>query len=72
ASLKGQVTDANGAPVMDAIISAALETSNRLPDPGSQSQAEMLQQNRQFPPHVLPVQAGTKVQFPNPAKPEPN
>ena len=61
ATLEVQVRDARGAAVRDAVVYA-------IPDsraPLAKRTAVMDQKNRQFIPHVLVVQTGTAVSFPN-------
>jgi plastocyanin len=58
------VVDDTGAPVRDAVVSF---TS---PDPAlnvaaDRGQAVMVQQNKEFAPHILPVRTGAIVRFPN-------
>jgi len=62
ASLVVTVRNARGAPVRDAVVYAIPE--GREVPPSNQS-AIMDQKNRMFIPHVLPIQTGTAVKFPN-------
>jgi plastocyanin len=57
------VQDAGGKGVRDAVVYAVPE--GRTVPPARNKSAVMDQKNRTFIPHVLPVQTGTKVQFPN-------
>ena len=61
ASLDVRVTDAKGSPVKDAIVYAIPEA--RIPV--GHKVATLDQIDRTFVPHVLPIQAGTWVEFPN-------
>ncbi|HEX7193165.1 MAG TPA: methylamine utilization protein [Thermoanaerobaculia bacterium] len=62
ATIEARVTDPRGNAVGDAIVYA-------IPDgralPLARKSAVMDQKNRMFIPHVLPVQVGTAVRFPN-------
>jgi plastocyanin len=62
ATLDVQITAANGTPLQDAVVYA-------LPDgatpPVGHKVATMDQKDRTFIPHVLPIQTGTWVEFPN-------
>jgi len=62
ATIEARVTDPRGNPVRDAVVYA-------IPDgrtlPLAKKSAVMDQKNRMFIPHVLPVQVGTAVRFPN-------
>jgi plastocyanin len=62
ASLTVRVTDERGRAVNDAVVYAEPEGRSL---PLARRTATMDQKNRQFIPHVLPVQVGTAVQFPN-------
>ena len=62
ASLVVQVRSARGAPVRDAVVYAVPD--GREAPPANQT-AVMDQKNRTFIPHVLPIQTGTAVKFPN-------
>lgn len=62
ATLAVTVRNARGAPVRDAVVYAIPE--GREVGPANQT-AVMDQKNRTFIPHVLPIQAGTAVKFPN-------
>jgi plastocyanin len=61
ASLDVRVTAADGANVSDAVVYAIPST----PVPVGHKVAQMDQKNRAFVPHVLAVQTGTWVEFPN-------
>ncbi|MCU1347761.1 MAG: putative secreted protein [Acidobacteria bacterium] len=61
ATLDIQVASANGAPVQDAVVYAIPAR----PIPAGHKVASMDQKDRMFVPHVLPVQTGTWVEFPN-------
>ena len=61
ASLVVEVRDERGAPVTDAVVYATPE--GKAPPPSRR--AVMDQKNRMFVPHVLAVQTGTAVSFPN-------
>jgi plastocyanin len=62
AELRATVRDGTGAPVNDAVVWAISEGSPVSPP---SSEAIMDQINRTFVPHVLAVQTGTAVRFPN-------
>jgi plastocyanin len=62
ANLVVEVRDAKGALVSDAVVSAVPE--RKPPSPASR-RAVMDQKNRMFVPHVMAVQTGTAVTFPN-------
>jgi plastocyanin len=62
AGLLVDVRNAQGAPVSEAVVYAIPE-AKRLPPPARQ--AVLDQKNRMFVPHVLPIQTGTAVTFPN-------
>jgi len=57
-----EVRDLHGAAVQDAVVYAVPE-AKRPPLPSRR--AVLDQKNRMFVPHVLPIQAGTAVTFPN-------
>lgn len=63
ATLTVDVRNARGAPMQDAVVYATRE--GREGGAPAKRSAVMDQKNRQFVPHVLPVQVGTSVQFPN-------
>ena len=56
-----EVRDGHGSPVTDAVVYAIPE--GRLPPPAGRAVVD--QKNRMFIPHVLPIQTGTAVSFPN-------
>ena len=62
ASVEVQVQDARGRGVRDAVVYAVPEGRTL---PLARKTAVMDQKNRMFIPHVLPVQTGTSVRFPN-------
>jgi plastocyanin len=62
ATISGDVRDARGNAVADAVV-YAVPQGHELPL--AQSTATMDQKNRMFVPHVLPIQTGTSVRFPN-------
>ena len=62
ATLQVEVLDARGGAVSDAVVYAVPE--GRRPPPPSRP-AVLDQKNRMFVPHVLPIQTGTAVKFPN-------
>lgn len=62
ATLTVRVRDARGRAVADAVVYAEPEGRQL---PLARRTAVMDQRNRQFIPHVLPVQVGTAVSFPN-------
>jgi plastocyanin len=62
ATLEVTVRDPRGLPVADAVVYALPEGRAVAPPRAS---AIMDQKNRMFIPHVLPVQTGTAVHFPN-------
>jgi plastocyanin len=57
-----RVQDGKGRPVVDAVVYAVQEGR---PATSARKTAVMDQKNRMFIPHVLPIQTGTLVQFPN-------
>ena len=61
ATIDVQVTAANGSPVQDAVVYAV--PAKRIP--ADHKVAVLDQKDRRFVPHVLPVQTGTWVEFPN-------
>lgn len=62
--IQGFVKEAGGAPVSDAVISA-VPVSGSPPPARRPGRAVMDQQDKEFVPHVLAVQVGTEVIFPN-------
>lgn len=58
-----QVRDTRGKPVSDAVV--WITPNDRVSTPARKATAVMDQKNRAFIPHVLPVQVGTSVMFPN-------
>jgi plastocyanin len=58
-----EVRDARGAPVADAVVYAVPDAKK--PPPPPSRHAVLDQKNRMFVPHVLPIQTGTAVTFPN-------
>ena len=58
-----EVRDGRGAAVPDAVVYAVPEAKGPLPP--SPRRAVLDQKNRMFVPHVLPIQTGTAVTFPN-------
>ncbi len=62
ATLVVEVRDSRGAGVPDAVVYAIPE-GRKLPPPGRS--AVLDQKNRMFVPHILPIQTGTAVHFPN-------
>lgn len=65
ATLSSVVTDTDGKPVEDAVVSLVPTAPGTLAPPAEEPQAVMDQQGKQFIPYVLPVRLGTKVFFPN-------
>ena len=63
APTKVTVSDASGAPLVDAVVS--IEVSGARPLAATGTQAEMGQRGRSFVPTLLVVQTGTAVSFPN-------
>jgi plastocyanin len=61
ATLAAQVRNPRGAAVADAVVYAIPEK----PLPLAKKTAIMDQKNRMFVPHILPIQTGTSVRFPN-------
>jgi plastocyanin len=57
-----EVRDSNGAKVSDAVVYAVPQ--GKTPPPPSR-RAVLDQKNRMFVPHILPIQTGTAVTFPN-------
>jgi plastocyanin len=62
ATIEAVVQDGRGAAVHDAVVYAVPESR---PVPPAKRTAVMEQKNRAFIPHVLAVQTGTPVRFPN-------
>lgn len=62
ATIEARVTDPRGNGVRDAVVYAVPEGRTL---PLAKRSAVMDQKNRMFIPHVLPVQVGTAVRFPN-------
>jgi plastocyanin len=62
ANLVVEVRDGNGAAVSDAVVYAVPEAKG--PPPPSR-RVVLDQKNRTFVPHILPIQTGTAVTFPN-------
>ena len=62
--IHGFVKETKGAPVSDAVI-FAMPTSGSPPPAKQPSRAVMDQQDKEFVPHVLAIQVGTEVVFPN-------
>jgi plastocyanin len=62
ATIDAHVTNGRGAGIVDAVVYAEPEGKQL---PPAKKTAVMDQKNRMFIPHVLPVQTGTRVQFPN-------
>lgn len=63
ATLTLHVQDAQGHPLSDAVVSAQAEGVP--PKATTSATAQMGQKNRTFVPHVLAIQTGTSVNFPN-------
>jgi plastocyanin len=63
-NVRAIVRDDAGKPVKDAVI-YALDLDNTAPPPHPVREAVMDQQDEEFVPYVLPIQAGTTVYFPN-------
>lgn len=63
AAVKVTVSDASGAPLVDAVVSIEVSGARTLAPAGTQ--AEMGQRGRSFVPTLLVVQTGTAVSFPN-------
>ena len=63
AALTVAVTDAAGKPLEGAVVTVSVAGAAKVAVAGTK--AEMAQQNRQFSPRTLVVQAGTSVLFPN-------
>lgn len=63
AALSVSVTDAAGRPLEGAVVTVSVAGAPKVAATGAV--AEMAQQNRQFVPRTLIVQAGTSVHFPN-------
>ena len=58
-----QVRNAAGAPLANAVV--AVQINGQATKAGPQTTAQMAQRAREFDPHVLVVQTGTAVSFPN-------
>src|SRR5881394_852689 len=63
ATIVVDVRDPQGAPLTDAVVFATPE--GRDPAHANRGVAVMDQKDKTFVPHVLPVQVGTSVKFPN-------
>lgn len=63
ATLSVAVSDAAGKPLEGAVVTVSVAGAAKVAPAGTT--AEMTQQNRQFAPRTLVVQAGTSVHFPN-------
>jgi len=63
ATIVVDVRDRQGTPLADAVVSATTNARESLPS--GERVAIMDQKGRTFVPHVLPIQAGTAVKFPN-------
>ena len=63
ATLSVAVTDAAGKPLEGAVVTVSVAGAAKVAPAGTT--ADMAQQNRQFAPRTLVVQAGTSVLFPN-------
>lgn len=63
APLTVKVTDAAGAPLAEAVVAVQVQGAPRKAPP--EARADMGQRNKTFVPHVLVVQTGTQVSFPN-------
>jgi plastocyanin len=63
APLAVTVTDSAGKPLEGAIVTVSVPGAPKVAPPGTT--AQMAQQNRQFSPQIIVVQAGTSVNFPN-------
>ena len=63
ATLSVAVSDAAGKPLEGAVVTVSVTGAAKVAPAGTM--AEMTQQNRQFAPRTLVVQAGTSVHFPN-------
>ncbi|MBL8630469.1 MAG: hypothetical protein JNM81_12605 [Rhodospirillaceae bacterium] len=61
-TITAQINSDDGAAISDAVVYAVPVGA---PAPLKPSKALMIQENQQFNPFVLPVQAGTAVEFPN-------
>lgn len=61
ATVVATVRDSRGVAVVDAVVYAVPEKGA----PAARKTAVMDQRNRMFVPHVLPIQTGTSVRFPN-------
>lgn len=61
ATIDVRIANANGSPVSDAVVYAI----PAVPISIGHKVAQMDQKNRAFVPHVLPIQTGTWVEFPN-------
>jgi plastocyanin len=65
-TLSGTVTDKEGHPVADAVVSAFPAAKDKpAPKPGKLDQIELDQQGKEFIPHVLVIHTGSQVVFPN-------
>ena len=65
ASISVQVTDANGAPVKDVVLTLTPTFPLETPPTRPEKPAIMNQIDKQFAPHVLVVRSGTDISFPN-------
>ena len=62
--LSATVTQSDGTPVQDAVISVRIQGQDTIVA-AANTRATMLQQGQRFRPFILPVQVGTTVEFPN-------
>ena len=62
ATLAVEVRNARGTPIGDAVVYAVPDDRDVTP---TRRTVTMDQKNRTFVPHILPIQTGTAVQFPN-------
>ena len=63
-SLTVRVVDRNGMPVSDVVVFVEQAGTQSVPDPVAKT-AVMDQVNERFVPHILVIQKGTSVEFPN-------
>jgi plastocyanin len=62
--LNASVTQSDGTPVQDAVISVRAKGQDSLVA-AANTRATMLQEGQRFRPFILPIQVGTTVEFPN-------
>ena len=64
-SVSFELKDKKGKVFEDAVVSFTPTDSSLIPEPNVQAITEMEQKNKQFIPHILVVQKGQSIRFPN-------